>query len=272
MKVKIYAVSDSVGETSAQVSKAVMTQFDYIDYDIEVYGYIQTKDQINDLVRLAKKHNAVIIFTLVIRELKDYMVKIANLENVTALDLITPIMKPMIEHIGVKPRREPGLLYKFDDEYFKRMDAIDFAVKYDDGKDTKGILKSDVVLIGISRTSKTPLSMYLANKCIKATNIPLVPEVEPPKELFQIDAGKIIALYADPEYLNRIRKQRLKVLGLRDGASYADLNRIIKELEYADQVIRKIGCRKVDITDKAIEEIASQIIQWQQERTKKERE
>jgi len=252
-KVKIFALSDSIGETSEQVSKAVLNQFSEIEYEIDIWSYIQSKEQINEAVFSAKKENAAI-------------------EHVTAVDLITPLLTPMIEHIGFKPKREPGLLYKFDENYFKRMDAIDFAVKYDDGKDTRGVLKADIVLIGISRTSKTPLSMYLANKSIKMANIPLVPEVEPPEELFSINPERIVALYADPDYLNKIRKERLKVLGLNDNSSYADSKRIIKELEYADIYIKKIGCRKIDITNKAIEEIANMIINWHIEITRKERE
>lgn len=271
-KVKIYALSDSVGETSEQVANAVMKQFDMIDYQIDVWGYAQSKEIIDEAIYSAKRENAVIVFTLVIVELRDYLIKKAIIEGVTAVDLITPLLSPMIEHIGLIPKREPGLLHKFDENYFKRMDAIDFAVKYDDGKDTKGVLKADVVLIGISRTSKTPLSMYLANKSYKTANIPLVPEVEPPDELFKISPGKIVALFAEPDYLNRIRKERLKALGLNDGSSYADLKRIIKELEYADQYIKKLGCRKLDITNKAIEEIASIIIGWQSDSAKKERE
>jgi [pyruvate, water dikinase]-phosphate phosphotransferase / [pyruvate, water dikinase] kinase len=271
-KVKIFALSDSIGETSEQVSKAVLNQFSEIEYEIDIWSYIQSKEQINEAVFSAKKENAVIVFTLVIVELRDYLLKKAAIEHVTAVDLITPLLTPMIEHIGFKPKREPGLLYKFDENYFKRMDAIDFAVKYDDGKDTRGVLKADIVLIGISRTSKTPLSMYLANKSIKMANIPLVPEVEPPEELFSINPERIVALYADPDYLNKIRKERLKVLGLNDNSSYADSKRIIKELEYADIYIKKIGCRKIDITNKAIEEIANMIINWHIEITRKERE
>jgi regulator of PEP synthase PpsR (kinase-PPPase family) len=271
-KVKIYALSDSVGETSEQVSKAVLKQFQEIEYEIDIWSYIQSKERIDEAVYSAKKENAVIVFTLVVVELRDYLIRKADMENVTAVDLITPLLTPMIEHIGIKPKREPGLLYKFDENYFRRMDAIEFAVRYDDGKDTRGVLKADIVLIGISRTSKTPLSMYLANKNLKTANIPLVPEVEPPEELFSVNPGRIVALYADPEYLNRIRKERLKALGLNDNSTYADLKRIIKELEYADKYIKKIGCRKIDITNKAVEEISSIIINWHNDITRKERD
>jgi len=114
--------------------------------------------------------------------------------------------------------------------------------------------------------------MYLANKNLKTANIPLVPEVEPPEELFSVDPARIIGLYTEPDYLNKIRKERLKVLGLNDNAIYANLTRIIKELEYADIYMKKIGCRKINVTNKAVEETANIIINWHNEITRKERE
>lgn len=271
-KIKVYALSDSIGETSELVSKAVLGQFEELNYEIELWSYIKSKERIDEAISSAKNENAIIVFTLVVIELRDYLIKKAEIENVTAIDLITPILTPLIKHLGLKPRREPGLLHKFDENYFKKIDAIEFAVKYDDGKDTKGILLADIVLIGISRTSKTPLSMYLANKNLKTANIPLVPEVEPPEELFILDPARIIGLYTEPEYLNKIRKERLKVLGLNDNATYANISRIIKELEYADKYMKKIGCRRIDITNKAVEETANIIMNWHNEITRKERE
>jgi [pyruvate, water dikinase]-phosphate phosphotransferase / [pyruvate, water dikinase] kinase len=133
-------------------------------------------------------------------------------------------------------------------------------VKYDDGKDPRGVLGADVVLIGVSRTSKTPLSMYLAHKRLKVANVPLVPEVEPPEELFQIPTSRCIGLTIDPQQLNHIRQERLKSLGLATGANYASMERIIYELEYADQVIRRLGCPLIDVSNKAVEETANMIL------------
>ena len=142
----------------------------------------------------------------------------------------------------------------------KRVEAIEFAVKYDDGKDPRGILKSDIVLLGISRTSKTPLSMYLANKNIKVANVPLVPEIPIPKEVFEIDPKKIIGLTNTPEKLNSIRQERLKALGLSSNASYANLERILQELDYSEKIMKKAGCPVIDVSNKAIEETAGIIL------------
>ena len=156
--------------------------------------------------------------------------------------------------------RYPYIVHRLDDAYFKKIDAIEFAVKYDDGKDPKGLPKADIVLLGISRTSKTPLSQYLAHKSYKVMNIPIVPEVTPPDALFDIDPSKCIALKISEEKLNRIRKERLKQLGLGDSARYATETRIKEELEYFESLVEKVGCPVIDVTDKAIEETANDII------------
>jgi regulator of PEP synthase PpsR (kinase-PPPase family) len=156
---------------------------------------------------------------------------------------------------------EAGLIYRLDEQYFKRVDAVEFAVKYDDGKDPRGILKADVVVIGVSRTSKTPLSMYLAHKNYKVANVPLVPEIPPPQELFVISPKKIIGLTADPDKLNQIRRERLKTLGLNDSANYASMERILQELEYADALFKRLGCTVIDVSKKAVEETASIVMQ-----------
>ncbi|MGL5506493.1 MAG: pyruvate, water dikinase regulatory protein, partial [Paraclostridium sp.] len=175
-------------------------------------------------------------------------------------DLMTPILKEITNKVGEKPKREPGIIRKLDESYFKRVEAIEFAVKYDDGKDPRGILKSDIVLLGISRTSKTPLSMYLANKNIKVANVPLVPEIPIPKEVFEVNPKKIIGLTNSPEKLNQIRQERLKALGLSSNANYAKFDRILQELDYSEQVMKRVGCPVINVSNKAIEETAGIIL------------
>jgi len=261
----ILAVSDSVGETAEQISKAVLRQFEIENKNIIRYSFVDEIKKIDDIVREAKETNSIIVFTIVINDLKQHLLKESKKNNVIAIDVITSLMKPLIKHFGLKSKEEPGLLRQMDEKYFKRVEAIEFAVKYDDGKNTRGIKLADLVLIGISRTSKTPLSMYLANKNIKVANLPLVPEVEPPPDIFRINNKKIVGLTASAEHLNKIRKERLKSLGLKDNASYADLNRIIQELEYSEKIMKKIGCKTIDISNKAIEETAGLILNWYKE-------
>jgi regulator of PEP synthase PpsR (kinase-PPPase family) len=153
------------------------------------------------------------------------------------------------------------LLRKVDEMYYRRVEAVEFAVRYDDGKDPRGITQADIVLVGVSRTSKTPLSMYLAHKRVKVANVPLVPEVAPPEELYKVERGKVIGLVIKPELLNNIRTERLKTLGLSGQASYANFERILEELEFADKIMKKLGCPVIDVTNRAVEETASKILE-----------
>lgn len=154
-----------------------------------------------------------------------------------------------------------GVVHKLDEDYFKKIEAMEFAVKYDDCKDPKGLPKADIVLIGISRTSKTPISQYLAHKRYKVMNVPIVPEVTPPESLFEVDPKKCVALKISSDKLNAIRKERLKQLGLSDSARYATDQRIAEELAYFNQIVERIGCPVLDVSNKAIEETANNIIQ-----------
>jgi len=157
-KINIYAVSDSLGETAEQVAKAVMKQFDTADFDIKKVSYISDKEAIDHLIDKASKENSFIVFTLVVEELRDYLAEKAFENNIGAVDIMTPVLLPLVKQLGLSPKHEPGLLRKLDEKYFKKVEAVEFAVKYDDGKDTRGILLADIVLVGVSRTSKTPLS------------------------------------------------------------------------------------------------------------------
>ena len=178
------------------------------------------------------------------------------------MDVLSPMLKAIEKNYGLVPKNQPGLIHALDHEYFKRVAAIEFAIKYDDGKNPWGLLKADLVIIGVSRTSKTPLSMYLANKKLKMANVPLVPEIPPPEELFRISPKKIIGLLIDPYKLNEIRSERLKAMGLADGAKYADLKRITEELDYAKAIMRRIHCTSINVSNRAIEETASMILDY----------
>lgn len=253
----VYVLSDSIGETGEQVAKAVISQFNSGKYEVRRFPYITGKAQIDEILEEAKHERCIIVFTIVVQELREYLLEKAAEINIDATDIMSPIMESMKKLVGFEPKREPGLIRKLDARYFRKVEAIEFAVKYDDGKDTRGIKKADIVLIGISRTSKTPLSMYFAYRNIKVANIPLVPESTPPKELFEIDPKKIIGLTANPYKLNEIRQERLKALGLKSTANYASIERIVEELEYSHEIMEKIKCPIIDVSTKAVEETAN---------------
>ncbi|NBI29925.1 pyruvate, water dikinase regulatory protein [Chengkuizengella marina] len=260
LRYKIFICSDSIGETAETVVKATARQFDMTQIEIKRVGHIQYEDQIKVVMEDAYSENAVVAYTLVQPELREMMKQEAIRLGVRAVDIMGPMMQAFIDTFNNIPKQEPGLLHKMDENYFKKVEAIEFAVKFDDGRDVRGLLQAELVLVGISRTSKTPLSIFLAHKGIKVANLPLVPEVKPPKELFEIPRSKVIGLTMQPEQILRIRKERLKALGMPSGANYATLDRIIEEHKIASDLMKRVGCPIIDVTERAIEETAAIII------------
>lgn len=250
-------LSDSLGETGELVIRAALSQFNTKKYKINRFAQIQSVEELDSILQEIKD-GSLILYTFVREDLIERVKEFEN-RDVLILDLISPIIKVLSERFKLDPSKEPGLNRRLDDEYFSRISAIEFAVKYDDGKDPRGFKKADLVLIGVSRTSKTPLSMYLANKNIKVANLPLVLEAEPPEELFEIPAKNVIGLTNSPQKLLHIREERLKSLGVTTNSNYTDMHQILDELEYAEQIMRRIGCPIIDVSNKAIEE-TSQII------------
>jgi regulator of PEP synthase PpsR (kinase-PPPase family) len=258
----IYVVSDSVGETAELVTKAAISQFNGSGMTLKRYPYVEDKEHIDEVCSLAAMDQGMIAYTLVKPEMRSYIKEKTAKVGIPAVDLIGPIMDEIQRYSGKTPLFEPGLVRKLDEEYFKKVEAIEFAVKYDDGRDPRGILKADIVLIGVSRTSKTPLSQYLAHKRLKVANVPLVPEVDPPEELYQVPAEKCFGLKISPEKLNNIRRERLRSLGLNDQASYANIERIKDELKFFEKIADKIKCPVIDVTNKAVEETANIILNY----------
>jgi [pyruvate, water dikinase]-phosphate phosphotransferase / [pyruvate, water dikinase] kinase len=256
----VYVVSDSVGETAELMVKAVVTQFNGGDVEIKHISYVEDINDLNNVITAAKYSNSIIAYTIVIPPLKQYLDKRAREEKIIAIDLMNPLMEAFSQKFNKEPVRQPRMMRKLDDNYFRRVEAIEFAVKYDDGQDIRGIKRADIVLIGVSRTSKTPLSMYLAHKRFKVANVPLVPEISPPDELFELPKNKCVGLIITPDKLNEIRKERLKSLGLTTQGNYANLDRILEELDYAEKIMKRIGCPVINVSNKAVEETADLIL------------
>lgn len=258
----VYVLSDSVGETAEFVTKAAISQFDNLRAIIKRFPYIKSSQNIDEIVEHAVKDQAIIIYTLVKPEIREYMNRVAESHEIHVVDIMGPVISTFEQTFSIQSLNKPGLVRQLDEDYFKRVEAIEFAVKYDDGKDPRGILSADIVLIGVSRTSKTPLSQYLAMKKYKVANVPIVPEIDPPDALFTINPSKCIGLKISPEKLNHIRIERLKALGLDDRASYANIERIKSEIDYFDKVIERLDCKVIDVSSRAVEETANNIIAY----------
>lgn len=258
----IFVVSDSVGETGKNVVKAVASQFrpNFENVDIRRFPKVEQRSQLEEIVELAKKEQACVVYTLVRKEMRAHMQWLTKDAQLDAIDLLGGLLDLIETRLAEPPLEQPGLVHQLDDYYFEKIEAIEFAVKYDDGQDPRGLLQADIVLIGVSRTSKTPLSQYLAHKRYKVANVPLMPEVEPPKELLQIDPKKCFGLVITPEKLNNIRKERLIALGLMEDAVYAQHERIEQEIDFFYKVVEKVGCTVIDVTNRAVEETANKII------------
>lgn len=255
----VYIVSDSVGETAEIVVKAASSQFHEFNVELKRVPYVEDTATLKEVITLAKDQGGIIAYTLVVPELREYLMSEARKEAVQCVDILGPMIGAMKDKYNQDPKEEPGLVRKLDEDYFKKVEAIEFAVKYDDGRDPRGILRADIVLIGVSRTSKTPLSQYLAHKRLKVANVPIVPEVDPPEELFTVSPEKCFGLKISADKLNHIRRERLKSLGLSDNANYANVERIKEELEYFNRLVEKMNCQVIDVSNKAVEETANLI-------------
>ncbi|PID79854.1 MAG: phosphoenolpyruvate synthase regulatory protein [Clostridiales bacterium] len=266
----IYTISDSIGETNGRIARAAANQFDEREYIIKNYPFVLDVKLAEYVVDEAAEHSSIVIFTTVIAEIRKAIIARCKQYGIKYIDVMEPTLAVFESHLNEKSRNEPGATHRLDANYFRRIDAIEFAVKYDDGKDPRGLKKADVVIIGVSRTSKTPLSMYMANNHYKAANVPIVPGVPLPAELYQVDRKKIVGLVTSPQKLSEIRQERLRAMGLGAQANYASLERIIEELEYADGIMKKLGCPVIDVSNKAIEETASVIIEMIKKKNEEE--
>lgn len=261
-KIYIYSISDSVGETSESLIKAALCQFNYTNYEIKKFSFVSTLDELRHILEESKEHKSILFYTLVETELVNYIKEFSRNYEIKNIDLLSEALNSISETLNLSPKREPGILRKLNLSYFSRIEAIEFAVKYDDGKDPRGFLLADIILLGISRTSKTPLSLYLANKNYKVANFPIVPNVPIPKELIKAAPNRIFGLTISLDKVHAIRRERLKTLGFTSQSSYSDKEAILEEIEYANEVIRKIGCPIIDVSNKAIEETGDVILSY----------
>ena len=253
----ILAVSDSIGETANQVAFAAASQFEQ-EVKVKRIPYVKSLEDVEDVIKaLDECEQAIIVSTIITVNVREYLTQKAMEKNISVMIVLGPIINVASTILNTQPTYNPGAMRKTDEIYYKRIEAMEFAMQYDDSKDYRGLKNADAVLIGLSRTSKTPLCMYLANKGIKAINIPLMPEVGVPDEIYEIDKKKIFGLIIDPLRLIEIRKKRLdKFHRITSDIEYAGDARILEELEFADKIMRRIGCKTIDVTERAIEDTA----------------
>jgi [pyruvate, water dikinase]-phosphate phosphotransferase / [pyruvate, water dikinase] kinase len=269
LPIEIHLVSDSTGDTAARVARAAQAQFSNQPTRVVRHPRVTTVEGLSRAFeRIGASERRAVFFTLIDRELRQITTDLCLREQIAYCDLLGPPLEALAVAAGREAELVPGRPVAFDHDYFERVAAMEFAVKHDDGLAGEGLDEAEIVLIGVSRTGKTPLSMYLGYLGYKTANVPLVRGIQPPAALFRIEASKVVGLTIDPDRLARIRGRRLRSLGAttnRDG--YAELNRIYEELEEAAAVQRRLSCPVIDVTNIALEEAANRVIELVDERT-----
>ncbi len=260
---RIRIVSDGTGETASQATHAAMIQFSDSNVEFCRHQNVRTPQQVDDICEDAILGEDLIIHTLVSSDLRTRLVEKAREHQIACVDLMGPLLAGLATFFGHEPKAVAGLLHGVNDRYFRRVEAMEYTLAHDDGRDLTGLEKADLVVLGVSRTSKTPLAMYLSHQGWKVATIPVMIGFDPPKEIFALDQRKIVGLTIDSEELVRIRKNRSQRLGQDDTSEYADPEKIEAEVEYAREFFRKNATWPVfNIAGKALEETASEIIQW----------
>jgi regulator of PEP synthase PpsR (kinase-PPPase family) len=263
--VELHIISDATGETATRLVAALEAQFPEQPFEEIRHPRVETLDDLRLAVNRTKGRPAVIVYTIVKPELRVAMRDLCRRAKVHYCDVLGHPIEAIAKVSGMAARMTPGARPPLDSLYFRRIAAIEFAVKYDDGIGAAGLKDADIVLVGVSRTSKTPLSMYLGYLGYKTANVPIVRGIDPPPELFHVDPKTIIGLTIDAARLAEIRQVRVRAMG-SPKRQYAQLEEIYDELEHAEAIHRRLGCPVLEVTEASIEEIAHRIIRLVEQR------
>jgi regulator of PEP synthase PpsR (kinase-PPPase family) len=257
---RVFAVSDATGVTAEHVLSAALMQFAGVEVEIERRPGVRAEEQVRQVVQEAAEAGGFVVHTLVSDKLRRVMLRTGRLHNVETIDLMGPLLARLSHQLAVSPAEKPGPLSQLNEEYFRRIETTEFAYRHDDGRRVHELSKAEIVLVGVSRTFKTPLSIYLAFKGWFVANVPIVLKTKPPAALFDLSPGRVCCLTIDPLRLAELRRVRQEHLGGATG-DYADPDFVRREVEYALNIFRsQRGWPVVDVTDKPIEETAAEIL------------
>ncbi len=259
---QIYLISDSTGETLDRIFSAIKAQFKNINYKIHTYSFTRTENQILKILSEAEKNsNSIILYSIVDTNIAKYLANNSNEKKIPCFGVLGNLILSFSKLLNQKASHQPSGQYALNDEYYKRIEAIQFTMNHDDGNLVKEIKKSDIILLGVSRTSKTPTSIYLANKGFKTSNIPIVNENSIPLILRENPKiSCVVGLNTEPERLVDIRKNRMSSLKETENKTYTDLDKIKKEIDEAKNTFRKYKWPSIDVTRKSVEETAASVI------------
>ena len=262
----VYIVSDATGGTGRRVVQAALAQFANAEVEVELKPGVRSAKQVRSLVREASRAGGTIVHTLAIPKLRQAMADEGRAHHVVTIDLLGPLVARLSECLELDPLARPGLLRQLDESYLRRIEAIDFAVRHDDGRNPDDLPQAELVLVGVSRTSKTPISIFLAYRGWRVANVPIVVDIEPPSALSHVERARVVALTIDPQRLVLLRKARATRMGRGVALNYASMGHVQRDLDWAELVLRGRRWATVDVTNKSIEECAAEIIALQRRR------
>ncbi len=257
----LHLVSDATGETVDMVARSSLVQFKNIDNTQHVWNMVRNENQIREIIDGVKKNPGFILYTLVDNEMRTLLENSCRELKVPCIPILDPVVNALGSYLKAEIQAAPGRQHVMDAEYFSRIEAMHFVLSHDDGQSTRSLDSADVIIVGVSRTSKTPTCIYLANRGLKAANVPIVPGCQLPIEL--LDAGKplVVALTNDPRQLVQIRRNRLKSLGQDEATDYIDMETVSSEVKEARRLYASQNWPVIDVTRKSIEEVAANILQ-----------
>ncbi|MBL6785218.1 MAG: kinase/pyrophosphorylase [Rickettsiales bacterium] len=260
-QINLHLISDSTGETLLSMSRAVLSQFTNVEVNEFVWSLVRSDVKIDKIIDSIKQNPGIVLYTILDEDLLKTLIKYCEENNLPCIAALDNIIHKFSKYIGENVVNHPGRQYKLDDDYFNRIDAINFTINHDDGQKLQDVENSDVIIVGPSRTSKSPTCIYLAYRGIKAANVPFVKEVQFSDKIAQIKNKLIVGFSIDPEILIQIRKARVKNLGAGGQFDYIDMKKVREELSAARRLYIENKWPIIDISRKSVEETATSIIQ-----------
>lgn len=262
----LHLVSDATGETNHQIARACLVQFEGVRVKEHVWSLVRTQGYLDKVVSGIEANRGPVLFTLINGDLRQQLENACRRLDVPCIPVLDPILQALGNHLGLESRGRPGRQHEMDAAYFGRIEAMDFTLAHDDGQMLDDLEDADIVIVGVSRTSKTPTSLYLANRGLKTANVPIVPGVPVPDALFDLKRPLVVAFTTDPARLIQIRRNRVLMLKQREETDYVALERVRKEVSDARQMFSRQGWPIVDVTRRSIEETAASVLQKLEQR------
>ena len=258
----IHLVSDATGETNHQIARACLVQFDGVRAKEHVWSLVRTRSYLDKVLAGVEAHPGPVLFTLVEPELRRRLEETCRRLEVPCIAILDPVLSALGAHLGLESHGRPGRQHEMDAAHFRRIEAMDYTLAHDDGQLVHDLEEADIVVVGVSRTSKTPTSLYLANRGFKTANVPIVPGIDPPDEIFHLRKPLVVAFTTDPTRLIQVRRNRVLMLKQREETDYVALEQVRREVADARRMFERNGWPVIDVTRRSIEETAAAVLQF----------